>query len=409
MPSAAHEITTDLTIDELEARMAALDAVGNDYGPEIAQASTADLHVAHHYGIDMGAVRAAADEVEADVPVSEYRMFDPLPNAADEYIRFAQSPHLRVKLGVDEFDDVMRGIAPGELLLVVGFAHSGKTVLTTEVILNNRDKRIVFFTPDETRVLVLVKLCSLVHGISAEELEARIAADDTAAIEMVRATARDHFPNLAVCDMGVDLRAMDRYMVEAEHYWGDKAQLVIFDYAELLDGYDDARAAITALKAWGKNHNVPFMLLHQSSRTSGADGRSVTISSGGYGGEQQATFLIGVRRKKNEIIARILELKERLNGNPKDPDAIQNKIAELEYELRQHQSTVTFNLVKNKRPPSRLVDEIDFKLDPETGRVTKLAHGELVDSLANRADRRAEAIARARGAQLTVDGAEEPF
>jgi hypothetical protein len=40
-----------------------------------------------------------------------------------------------------------------------------------------------------------------------------------------------------------------------------------------------------------------MLVLHQSSRTAGADGKKMTISSGAYGGEQQATHILGVRRK----------------------------------------------------------------------------------------------------------------
>jgi KaiC/GvpD/RAD55 family RecA-like ATPase len=363
VPSAAHEVTELMGADELAARLAAIEA---------------DARIEKHYGVSMAAARAPEPEPHKG------RYYDPLPNAADEYIAFAQSPFQRVYTGIDEFDAAMRGIAPGELMLIVGFAHSGKTVLTTEFILNNRKKRIAFFTPDETRVLVLIKLVSIVHSISAEVLEQRIANNDSEAIEMVRSTAGSHFPNLAVFDQGMGIEQMHAALDEAEAAWGDRAQAVIFDYADLLVGVDDSRLAITALKSFGKARHAPMIVLHQSSRTSGADGKTVTISSGGYGGEQQATFLVGVRRKKSELMAQILDLKQRIKTSTKDTSVLEDMKEEAEYELRQHENTVTFNLLKNKRPPSRLVAELDFELDPDTGRIRQLGHGELVNNLENR-------------------------
>jgi KaiC/GvpD/RAD55 family RecA-like ATPase len=337
VPAAVHEVTDDLSDDDIAARLAALEG-------------------------------AAPVRPQATAP--EYRHYRPLVDAADEYVTFARTPGRRIYLGIESFDAAMRGIAPGELCLVVGYAHSGKTVLTTEVILNNADRRIAFFTPDETRVLVLVKLASLIHGISAEELEARIAADDGMAVGMVRSVAEQHLPHLAVFDQGMDLHAMDRAVAEVTHAWGAPPELLIFDYLDLLQGAgDDVPSKVNAIKAWGKRHNAPLILLHQSSRTAGADGKGVTISSGGFGGEQQATFMLGVRRRKNELLARIMDLRERIATSTKDTAYLEDKLDEAEYELTIHQHTVTFNLVKNKRPPSRLVEEVDMELDQATGRI----------------------------------------
>lgn len=407
MPSAAHEVTEELGEDELAARLAQLTQTGVDdddpeeFEPELHPAQrgphpgpiddTYLERIYKHYGIDAAEANSPAALVydeDDDEPVgpSGFRWFDPLPNAADEYIVFAQTPERRVYTGIEPFDLVMRGIAPRELLLIVGFAHSGKTVLIAEFLLNNRRKRIAFFTPDETRVLVLIKLVSLVHGISAEDLEERIRVNDQDAIEMVRSTARDEFPRLAVFDQTMGIPQMHAALDEAEASWGGKADAVIFDYADLLEGFDEPKGAINALKKFGKRRNAPMIVLHQSSRSSGKDGQQVTISSGGFGGEQQATFLIGVRRKKSELIAEAIELRKKLRypGPRTDISQIEDLLSEVEAGLRQHSNTVTFNLVKNKRPPSRLVEELDFILDDQTGNIRQLDSGELTHNLENR-------------------------
>jgi len=334
----ADVIDTPLTADQIQARMAALVAPAGEV--------------------------SAADQ-------DDYRFFRPLEDAAGEWVRWARSPEKRIYTGIPELDAAMRGTAPGELTIVAGFAHSGKTVVTTQVILNNTNRHIAMFTPDETRVLVLIKLTSIVHGVSAEELEQRVANGDGAAEELVRATARDHFPKLAVFDQGLTLNMMDSALDEAEEHWRSSADLVIYDYVDLLEGgAEDTKGKIDQLKGWGKRRHVPLYAMHQSSRSKGANGARVTIDSGAFGGEQQATHMIGVRRKKQQLTGQIAEIEEKIRNSADPKPSWDDQLIRLQAELRHHQRSITINLVKNKRPPSRLVDDIDFDLDPNTGRIS---------------------------------------
>lgn len=321
----------------------------------------------------LAAVQAGVPPTGNVIQSNGFRYFRPLVEAADEYINWALKPEERVYLGIPAFDAAMRGIAPGELALVIGYAHSGKTVLITEMIMHNRTKPIVLFTPDETRVLVLVKLASIIHGLSAERLEERIAEGDDVAQELIRNTALAHFPHLHVYEEGLDVRQMTEALNESRQVWGTKEAAVIFDYADLLQGAgEDVTSKLDTLKAWGKGQRFPLVVLHQSSRTAGADGAEVTIHSGGYGGEQQSTFVLGVRRKRDQFKAQIRDLEERIRTSSKDTSRLDELLSDARYQLGHHQDTVTFSLVKNKRPPSRLVEDTDFFLDPRTGRIRPL-------------------------------------
>lgn len=315
--------------------------------------------------------RSAAESLHRDD-----KLFHPLEEAADEYIQWSKTPEERAYMGVDALDVAMRGIAPGEFCMVVGYVHSGKTVLVTQVLLNNPDQKMVLFTPDETRVLVLIKLASMVHNMSAQDMERAIANGDTEVEDMIRNTARERFPNLAVFDDSMTISKMDRAIDEVSDHWGESPKLVIFDYADLLvtgdDVGGDTRYKMGAFKNWTKERRHPLMLLHQSSRTAGSDGAAVTIDSGGYGGEAQSTFVIGVRRKKNQYAARLMDLQGKLETQANPSPRIDEQIAEARYMLEQHQNTITWNLVKNKRPPGALVDDLDYYIDPLTGHVRPL-------------------------------------
>jgi len=323
---------------------------------------------------------AGDDESPASEPVEQSKphvYYRPLDEAAHEFVRWAQSPHERVYTGFADLDDQMRGIAPGEMTLVVGYSHSGKTLTMLEMLRTNRNKNVVYFVPDEPRTLVLIKLACVIHGVNAFDLERAIAADDERAIDLLRETANEYFPNLAVFDQPMALSDMEKAMGEVCDVWGQKPDLVVFDYLELLQGGgEDVPSKANTLKAWGRRHDVPLLVLHQTSRSSGADGRRMTISSGSFGGEQQATHIIGVRRKRFEIESQIRELEAKLDRSTVSERAME-QLDLLRYNARIHAHTLTLNLVKNKRPAGNLLDDIDFEIEQGTGRLSRLRDGEL--------------------------------
>jgi len=309
--------------------------------------------------------------------------YKPLEEAAHEFVRWAQSPHERIYTGFNDLDREMRGIAAGELCLILGYSHSGKTLVTLEMLKANRNKNVIYFVPDEPRTLVLIKLACVTHGINAIDLERAVAADEPQAIDILRSTALEHFPNLAVFDQNMALSDMEKALGEVSDMWGQKPDLVVFDYLELLQGGgEDVPSKANTIKAWGRRHDVPLLVLHQTSRTAGADGKRMTISSGSFGGEQQATHIIGVRRKRFEIDFQIRELEAKLDKSSASERAME-QLDFLRYESRIHQHTLTINLVKNKRPAGTLIDDIDFEIEQGTGRLTRLRDGDLPEQFLN--------------------------
>jgi hypothetical protein len=156
--------------------------------------------------------------------------------------------------------------------------------------------------------------------------------------------------------------------------WNQAPELVVVDFLELIQAGETVPEKATFLKGFGRKHDVPMLVLHQTSRHAGADGKKLTMSSGSYGGEQQATAILGVRRKKYEIQSEITELIEKLNRS--SSERTQERLDFLRYEQKIHEHTVTVNLLKNKRPAGQLVDDVDFELNAATGRLRDL-NGEL--------------------------------
>jgi len=327
-------------------------------------------------------MRMSADEIAAGwksvgghtAPPPSDRMYSPLGESIDSFVRWAQSPQERINLGIARIDAEMRGIAPGEIAMVLGFAHGGKTLLLLHSLKHNREKHIALFIPDEPKELVLIKLTCITHNIDARILEERIAKNDKEAINLMKETAYEHFPNLAVFDQSLSSADMERGYNEVCDVWNQAPELVVVDFLELIQAGETVPEKATFLKGFGRKHDVPMLVLHQTSRHAGADGKKLTMSSGSYGGEQQATAILGVRRKKYEIQSEITELIEKLNRS--SSERTQERLDFLRYEQKIHEHTVTVNLLKNKRPAGQLVDDVDFELNAATGRLRDL-NGEL--------------------------------
>ena len=307
-------------------------------------------------------------------PLSENRMYSPLGESVDSFVRWAQSPQERINLGIARIDTEMRGIAPGEIAMVLGFAHGGKTLLLLHTLRHNRDKHVALFIPDEPRELVLIKLTCITHNIDARVLEQRVADHDQEAINLLHQTANEDYPNLAVFDQSLNASDMERGYNELCDVWGQAPELVVVDFLDLVQAGETVPDKANFLKGFGRKHDVPLLVLHQTSRHAGADGRKPTMSSGAFGGEQQATAILGVRRRKYEIQTEINELIEKLNRSGSERS--QERLDYLRFEQKIHEHTVTVNLLKNKRPAGQLVDDVDFELNAMTGRMREL-NGEL--------------------------------
>jgi hypothetical protein len=231
------------------------------------------------------------------------------------------------------------------------------------------------FIPDEPRQLILTKLTCMYHGIDARELERRVAMDDREAIDLLRQTAEENFPHLAVFDQPLSALDMERAYNEVCDVWGQIPDLLVVDYLDLVQAGETVPDKAVFLKSFGRRHDIPLLVLHQTSRHAGSDGAKLTMSSGAFGGEQQATSVIGVRRKKYQIMAEMNELMFKLDKTHSERSL--ERLDSLRYDAKIHEFTITVSLLKNKRPAGQLVDDIDFEIDLATGRLTPLQFGDL--------------------------------
>mgnify|MGYP001612440085 CR=1 FL=1 len=300
-----------------------------------------------------GAASQRQDEREAQLSKSftKYLHVHPLVDAASSAIEAIENTDDRFMLGLHQIDLRTRGFGAKELVVITGFAHSGKTQLVNTAVLNNKNKRILFFSMDDPAEMILVKLVCMVHNVDAETLEARIRRGDAEAKRWVREAATDTFRHLFVPDESLNLAGVDKTIAEATDAWGAPPQCVIIDFVGSMAGDsesqdDGIKSKMESMKRWVKEKPFPTIAVTQNSRGNGGPGKPITLLSMGYGGEQEATFVLGVRRKSQDA----------------DLDA---------FEREQEKDSVTLHLVKNKRPPGKKTpyEGIDFHMIPQTGRI----------------------------------------
>ena len=268
----------------------------------------------------------------------------------DNLVGFIRNPAERWYMGFPEIDLATRGIGRGEVLLVVGRSHTGKSqILLNGIVtnlINDPSAHVVIFAMDEPRELVVMKLFCLLQGKSSTEVEEAIKAGDKKILSQLNEAAANELSRVAVVDDSISLETMGDVMEEARQWWGCDLSFCMMDYLELLPGGDADSGGVTskaqAVKRWAKTQRVPIGLVHQAGRGAGHPGQAAGIHAGRYGGEQEAIFVVEVYRKRDRT--------DLSDG-----------------EKAYHANSVNLNLCKNKRT-ARLLDQI-YYLDPECGHV----------------------------------------
>ena len=292
---------------------------------------------------------AVAQGGEADSDKQPNR-WAPTSKVVENLIGFIRNPAERWYLGFPEIDLATRGVGKGEVLLVVGRSHTGKSqILLNSIVtnlVNDSTAHVVIFSMDEPRELVAMKLFCLLQGRSSTDVEEAIKAGDRNVIDALGLASERELSRVAIIDESMSLEGMSAAMDEAREWWGANPSFCMIDYLELMVGGDADATGVTskaqALKRWAKTERVPVGLVHQAGRTAGERGKAAGIHAGRYGGEQEAIFVMEVYRKKDQT-----DLSD--------------------WETRYHANSINMNICKNKRT-ARLLDQT-YYLDPECGHV----------------------------------------
>lgn len=318
-------------------------------------------------GTEAGAYSPFSAPATAPVPAAS-RWIKPLSTAVTDLVDVLYNDDERFETGIIDLDIYTRGWRPKELAAVVAFSHAGKTQLCLQIILNNPNKRILFLSLDDAAELVMVKLAAMAYQLSGSDLEREVREGNPEYVALLHNAPADKFPNLALVDGGVSIDDLPAIMNEATEWWnGEHPQLVIIDYLGLLgaqgghidDGYQAVSVKMKQIKAWCKSLPCPLLLVHQGTRSGARPGSPITLTSMAFGGEQEATQIIGLRRKRDDL--------ERSAA-----------------ERHRWRNIITIDIPKNKRVDGRLTgpDGLDLYMEPSNGSIRTLYATDFDDAVA---------------------------
>lgn len=289
-----------------------------------------------------------------DPSPSSMSYFAPTSKAVESYIYYLNND-AAFTTGFKPLDLCFPGgLDRGDMFLVTGKSHSGKSTVAYNMVVHNlrrsEDFTAVLFSPDEPRELAMQKLFCIAMGRNALEVEDAIRRGDESAQRELENAANGLLDRVLINDQSLSFPQMLDAIWEAKEYWGAAPSACVIDYLELLHGTSDANgvaAKAQGAKRFAKDADVPLIVLHQTGRGASERGKPAGIHGARFGGENESVAVLECYRPK-----------DRTDLSPR--------------ELTMVEDVVRLNLVKNKRPPYRLIDT-EMILDPINGRIRELS------------------------------------
>lgn len=229
-------------------------------------------------------------------------LYKPLSAVATEYLQWATDPNPRVPTGYPILDSrTSGGAAYGEVILVNCRSQVGKTTFGLNVVANNVERPAVFFSLEMHGRYILPRLAAIHTDTPTEDIERQMRTLQRS--DVVERTVND-FRRLAVIDKpAMTLKEMGQALDEVQQAWGQRVELVVIDFLELMGGIPSLNKVekiddlTQKIKNFAREWDVVVILLHQVSRTEGSGGdKPLDITSGRYGGEVSADYVLGAYR-----------------------------------------------------------------------------------------------------------------
>ena len=212
--------------------------------------------------------------------------------------RFSANPLQRIPWGIPSLDIITEGPAEGEVALVMGRSFTGKSLVATNLMVNNTDKGMIFFSlemPARQAVQRLYATWSGTDHSSVQEMTKKNSLPahlDEMAVDLQRHVVVDRSA-LTLGDMAVHIESYDTY-------FGHRPDAAIIDYLELIgggkssgEGWQRTEAIAGALKDWAKDERMPVFVLHQTNRSE-QEWKAPNADSARGAGFTEADLVVGL-------------------------------------------------------------------------------------------------------------------
>lgn len=230
---------------------------------------------------------------------------------AEVYAEYVKSLQERcIHLGVPSLDNRIRGIGPGEVMVLLARSGVGKSAIVQNILRHaSRMQKVwsLFLSLEQPIAQCFEREAQIANSerhLRGREIEAMWIDEPDEAV--VRAVTED-YERCLVCDMSsVRLDEVPELMQIAEQKADGRISLLAVDYLGYLDSrgmghsiYERVSEVARELKVLAKRLDVAVICLAQVSRNAGGDGSEpLTINAARESGviEESADFLIGAHR-----------------------------------------------------------------------------------------------------------------
>lgn len=231
-----------------------------------------------------------------------------MTDLADAYLLRALRPHHRLTFGYPELDAVLRGVAPGEVLQILGRSGVGKTAfglnLVERMTVAGQIPTLIF-SLEMPGVELFERVASLTLGWPGRELEDRARQEDPdVSVRLLEVCQR--WQHVVIVERSCTMGQLDGLIeaARAAPLWAEPLRLVVVDYLGLIlprrpgTPYEQTSESAKELKRLAKRHQVALVSLCQVGREGESGGTPITLRSARDSGvvEEAADYLLGIWR-----------------------------------------------------------------------------------------------------------------
>lgn len=192
--------------------------------------------------------------------------------------RKAGNKKMGLEFGMESLDKIIKGMRPGNMIIIAGRPGTGKTVLglnAAEHVSIKSDKETLIFSLEMSSKELAKRTIASVGGIEQDDIDSGDVFDDQDAMDRMKAAASlIRHDRVRICDKGAlplsRIASISRFENRAK-----RLDLIVIDYLGLIQPEPGSRAAnrnqevgavSRGLKALAKELEIPIIVLCQLNR-----------------------------------------------------------------------------------------------------------------------------------------------
>lgn len=236
-----------------------------------------------------------------------------------KYVKTLDQCTLDLSKWLPAFYSRIRGVVPGELVLLLGDTGAGKTALLQSLAYSCRPLPTLFLEMELPETLIYERFLAMAMNASCNLIEEQYKTNDDSFGESM--LDKKLFQNLLICtEARMTLETIENLIVKSELKLGCKPVVVFLDYVQLINGkgsrYERTTDAAEGLKVIAKKTNTIIVVSSQVGRPANAESNEVTLHSGKDSGglENSAGLVLGAWRDKEDAMLMTLKVLKSTKG-----------------------------------------------------------------------------------------------